>query len=333
MAHHNPRRILKGLMFGMTVVSSLSYFLSLSCNYPTTKYRHKYTSSSSSLSVLLLEPIQRSVRDRRDTIISNSCNIVGRRLWSHAEVSCCWEDPNVPASSDTLNPSNYDDSIDDSATSEEADSQFGTKQYWDDMYVGMGDFDAEEYCWYYGFDAIQPYFFQFMPLPPKHLSSSSSKSSSLSSSMKMLVPGVGNDGTLLDLYKFGFHDIVAFDYSAPAIDRQRELLSFHKNAGKDITLVVRDARKLDDEWTDLFDIIFEKGALDAIFLSGSGNVQLAVQELKRVLQPGGYFMSISGVVPEDVRRTLFPVQDWEWIRDGTTDLKAGCFVWRKKQER
>jgi hypothetical protein len=42
-------------------------------------------------------------------------------------------------------------------------------------------------------------------------------------------------------------------------------------------------------------------------------------------------MSISGVVPEDVRRTLFPVQDWDWVRDGTMDLKAGCFVWKKKE--
>mmetsp|Transcript_384 Transcript_384/g.640 ORF Transcript_384/g.640 Transcript_384/m.640 type:complete len:351 (-) Transcript_384:62-1114(-) len=228
------------------------------------------------------------------------------------------------------NPDDYDD------TDSEADSQFGTKQYWDEMYLGMGDFDSEEYCWYYGFDAIQPYFLQFMPLPPKHQSSSSSSSSSASSLLpcatKMLVPGVGNDGTLLDLYKFGYHDIVAFDYSAPAIDRQREFLSFHKNACNDITLLVRDARKLDSEWTEMFDIIFEKGALDAIFLSGSGNVQLAAQELKRVLKPGGYMMSISGVVPEDMRRALFPIQDWEWVRDGAMDLKAGCFVWKKKDK-
>jgi Methyltransferase domain. len=216
---------------------------------------------------------------------------------------------------------------------DEADSQFGTKQYWDDMYVGMGDFDSEEYCWYYGFDAIQPYFVDFIPLPPKQKSASSSASSC--SCPKMLVPGVGNDGTLLDLYKFGYHDIVAFDYSAPAIDRQRELLSFHKNAEKDITLVVRDARKLDEEWTEMFDVIFEKGALDAIFLSGSGTVQLqlAVKELERVLKPEGYIMSISGVVPEDVRRRLFPERDWEWIRDGATDLKAGCFVWKKKMKK
>ena len=35
-----------------------------------------------------------------------------------------------------------------------ARSQFGTKLYWDAMYEGMGDFDANEYSWYYGFEVI-----------------------------------------------------------------------------------------------------------------------------------------------------------------------------------
>lgn len=40
---------------------------------------------------------------------------------------------------------------------------------------------------------------------------------------------------------------------------------------------------------------------------------------------------MKGVVPEDLRRdTLFPEKDWEWIRDGSNDLQAGCFVLRKK---
>lgn len=212
----------------------------------------------------------------------------------------------------------YDDSL--------AESQYGTKEYWDDMYVGMGDFSAEEYSWYFGFDTIKPLFMQFMPLPPKH---SKDKGSSSSTTTKMLVPGVGNDGTLLDLYNFGYHDITAFDYSSNAIERQEELLSYNKQALDDVTLLVRDARHLDDEWMETFDLIFEKGALDAVFLSGKGNVEKAVEELKRVIKPGGYFMSVSGVVPEELRREMFPVQDWEWIRDGSNDLKAGCFVWKR----
>ena len=41
-------------------------------------------------------------------------------------------------------------------------------------------------------------------------------------------------------------------------------------------------------------------------------------------------MSFSGVVPEDVPRDGFDMENWEWLRDGSDDLKAGCFVLRKR---
>ena len=77
-------------------------------------------------------------------------------------------------------------------------------------------------------------------------------------------------------------------------------------------------------------MIFEKGALDAIYLSGDGFINMAVDELTRVIKVGGVFMSVSGVVPEELRRELFPTAKWDWLRDGSLDLKAGCFVWRRK---
>ena len=58
---------------------------------------------------------------------------------------------------------------------------------------------------------------------------------------------------------------------------------------------------------------------------------LSVKEMKRCLKVGGYVMSVSGVLPEDHRRNIFPVRDWEWVRDGTDDLKAGCFILRRKR--
>lgn len=211
-------------------------------------------------------------------------------------------------------------------------------------------------------------------LPPKHRDSDTdtdTDKTSIDINMnmpKILTPGVGNDPTLLDLYQFGYKDITAFDYSRDAIDRQRELLEYDTSGGalEDIKLYVMDARDLKEQeiasvsasasasannddnkeeessvsslqrvsWTDYFDIIFEKGALDAIYLSGpeQGNVQLAVKELTRVIKPGGYFMSISGVVPEEVRREMFHAdKGWEWIRDGSDDLKAGVFVWKRNE--
>ena len=56
----------------------------------------------------------------------------------------------------------------------EARSQFGTRQYWDDMYIGMGDFSSEEYSWYYGWDTVKPYFTKYVSPPSKSSSSTSS---------------------------------------------------------------------------------------------------------------------------------------------------------------
>lgn len=220
--------------------------------------------------------------------------------------------------------SEYDDS--------DAESQFGTKEYWQNTYNGLGDFPMEEYSWYYGFETMKPMITQYLPLPVVQMKNSKMANISFShnSTLKVLIPGVGNDGTLLDLFHFGYKDLTAFDYCESAIERQQDLLMYNREAQEKVKLLVRDARSLDDDWTSKYDIIIEKGALDAVYLSGKGNVEKAICEFSRVVKPGGYVMSISGVLPEELRKILFRQDTWEWIRDGSEDLKAGCFVFRRK---
>mmetsp|Transcript_6513 Transcript_6513/g.11637 ORF Transcript_6513/g.11637 Transcript_6513/m.11637 type:complete len:280 (-) Transcript_6513:68-907(-) len=194
-----------------------------------------------------------------------------------------------------------------------ARSQFGTFEYWDQMYSGMGDFPPDEYSWYYGWETLKPIWMTHVA----------------DRALKILIPGVGNDPILVDLLQAGFKDLTAFDYTESAVERQSDILSF-ETAAEGVRLLVRDARQLDEEWTQEFDAILEKGALDAIYLSGDGNLEKAVLELTRVTKTGGVCISISGVVPDDLRRQVFDNQEWDWVRDGTTDLKAGCFVFRRR---
>ena len=198
-------------------------------------------------------------------------------------------------------------------------SQFGTKDYWDDMYDGLADFDKDEYEWYFGWSEIKPLFQQYVP-------------PDATTELKLLIPGMGNDPLLLDLVGAGYRDITAFDYSEGAVERQAELLSYDSNAEDAVTLLCRDARALDEDWTNAFDAVLEKGCLDALYLSDEtdGNVAKAAEEMHRVLKPGGIFMSVSGVVPAELRREIFDTEKYEWLRDGTDDLKAGCFVWKKR---
>ncbi|KAL9184465.1 hypothetical protein ACHAXT_002551 [Thalassiosira profunda] len=204
----------------------------------------------------------------------------------------------------------------------DARSQFGTKSYWDQMYEGMGDFAADEYSWYFGFEVIKPLLEEYVG------ASSRTEKAELS----ILLPGCGNDPLLLDLYNAGYRRLTAFDYSAGAIDRQRELLEYLP-MGSDVdhvVLSVEDARSLPEEWEGAFDVIVEKGALDAIYLSGDGNFEQSANEFARVVKKDGICISCSGVVPEALRREGFEENAWEWLRDGSDDLKAGCFVLKRR---
>ena len=190
-----------------------------------------------------------------------------------------------------------------------ARSSFGTKEYWDELYLGRGDFPADEYSWYFGWDTYDKFVRQYVP----------------KTDAEILIPGIGNDPILLDLLQAGYTKLTAGDYSEHAIERQVDLLSYEQAPAADtIELVTMDARQMNPDWTNRFDAVLEKGALDAIFLSGDGNLESTVAELERVIKPGGVLISVSGVVPEDLRKEVF--RDWTWVRDGSNDLKAGCFV-------
>ena len=111
------------------------------------------------------------------------------------------------------------------------------------------------------------------------------------------------DPSISVMFKQGWQNLSLFDYSASGIERQRELLW---DCGG-VDLRVADARDLGDCYEDdSFDAIFEKGAMDAIFLGGEGCAEVAAAEFERVLRPGGTFISASGVVPPDVREVRKP---------------------------
>jgi SAM-dependent methyltransferase len=249
----------------------------------------------------------------------------------------------------------FNDSADDTDTDESDDddddaiSAFGTRHYWDELYQGNGDFPSEEYQWYYGWEKYGPYVKQYIPI------NSNNNNKDSTTTRTILIPGIGNDPILLDMLQNKYTTgsgitLIGTDYSPHAIERQRDLLSYvfntndrnhpHPNEqnNKDdnsnnycygnIQLYQMDVKNMPQNWTGTIDAIIEKGLLDAIYLSGKGKVELAVQELERTLKPDGIFISISGVIPSLVRQSIFT--NWTWIRDGSDDLQAGCFIFCKK---
>ena len=192
-----------------------------------------------------------------------------------------------------------------------ARSQFGTKDYWDEMYAGRGDFSSEEYSWYFGWDKIRPIWEAHVP----------------DKASRVLLPGAGNDPTVASLHAAGWRDLTAFDYSAEAVARLEDLLW---DADPPPSVSVADARDLHGLADASFDAALEKGALDAIYLAGDGNLERAVDELSRVIRRGGVLVSVSGVVPPELRRRCFDDARWAWLRDGGDDLAAGSFVLERR---
>jgi SAM-dependent methyltransferase len=237
------------------------------------------------------------------------------------------------------------DGEDDDDDDWDALSSFGRKQYWDDVYNGVGDFPAEQYSWYYGYDQISRHIQQWFP--PNH---NNNNQNNQMSTDRLLLPGIGNDNLLVDLLKAGYRDITAQDYSRGALERQLDLLTTSGGSwcgpappalGSSTATTTSLAPRIVLSHSDVknlpfadgaFDGIIEKGLLDAVYLSDqtSDNLRLAVQSLTRCLKPGGIWLSVSGVIPPAVRASVFGTDDYEWQRDGTNDLQAGCFIVQKR---
>jgi hypothetical protein len=96
--------------------------------------------------------------------------------------------------------------------------KFGQKSYWDAMYDGTGDRPSEAYSWYCGYEELKPFWNMLAsPLGQKAMT-------------KVLVAGIGNDVTPVDMFDDGWTNMIAFDYSKSAVQRAKEL--FGENMAK-----------------------------------------------------------------------------------------------------
>lgn len=214
-----------------------------------------------------------------------------------------------------------------------AGGRFGSRAYWNDRYTNSSKASTSGFSWYSGWDELEPFVRELIP----------------DTDTSILLPGVGNDPLLRDLYiQGGYPHLAAFDYAPAGVACARALLKETNT----VPIVIADARDLSGVYTDnQFGAVIEKGTLDAIYLSGgmdkrlgSENLDCAVRELARVTS--GLLISITAACTDAVQESLHSILlggetgQWEEIRNGefystedgytSNNIDGTLFAWRRK---
>ena len=196
--------------------------------------------------------------------------------------------------------------------------------FWDESYR-----QGEEESWYCGWtDELGPFFEELVP----------------DKESVILVPGIGNDLAIRDMFDVGgYQKIMAFDYAPQGVECAKamfgekrlatianniESLATSTRASTSEVFKVCDARDLSGDYTDNgFDAILDKGTFDSIYLSGGKdkaqareNLQMAVSEMKRVLKEDGIVFSVTAACVDAVQAAFDQDTDWEQIRDGSMHM-------------
>mmetsp|Transcript_34969 Transcript_34969/g.81830 ORF Transcript_34969/g.81830 Transcript_34969/m.81830 type:complete len:301 (-) Transcript_34969:157-1059(-) len=157
-------------------------------------------------------------------------------------------------------------------------SRFADATYWDERYSKA----KKDYDWYGTWNGDSPvtiksYVEPYMP----------------AGAVAILNAGCGNSRLPSELLSDGYDNITNIDISQTAISKMQA-----KFAGtKGLAFLQMDVTAMTFP-SNSFDVVLEKGTLDAMYTGASAVVKEAVAEFYRVLRPGGIFVSMSFGLPQ-----------------------------------
>ena len=223
---------------------------------------------------------------------------------------------------------------------------FGKQEYWESFYNSQSETENDNFSWYSSWEDMEPFVREYMP--PNNDTAST-----------VLVPGIGSDAALLQsLYESGYTPLAAFDYAPSSIQHcQRQLaqwgLPSSSLSNATIDLCVADATETLPYPPESVRLVIDKGTFDSIFIAGGRDrnqkrdlLSRAVQQIQRVVAPGGIIWSLSGICTATLRdlEDCWDGDDarWQVLADTTTDtlittsdgytsnnLDGDLLVWRK----
>ena len=209
-----------------------------------------------------------------------------------------------------------------SAVNDGDGTTYGRRQFWEQSYAEDA---GSSFSWYSGWDDLEPFWRELVP----------------DTTSRVLIPGVGNDDAMVKMYDAGWRMLTAIDYAPAGVARASSLFG-----ERTAVVEVADVREL-PYGAAAFDAVLDKGTLDAVYLSGGSRakdrdreLQRAVDDLHRVLRPGGVCMSITAAAAIHLPGAFAKGGSWRILRDGglhitedgfaSINIAATMFAWERQ---
>ncbi|KAF2769688.1 S-adenosyl-L-methionine-dependent methyltransferase [Teratosphaeria nubilosa] len=200
----------------------------------------------------------------------------------------------------------------------DANEELSRAEYWDARYSAENE-DAKAYDWLRQFQSIKPFFEKHLPPPD--------------SNPEILHLGSGNSTLPADLLSLAYTHQTAIDFSPVVITHMS-----HQHPS--ITWLTMDIRHLSFP-ASTFDICIDKATLDAMLYGSlwdpepevAAHVKAYVDEVARVLKPGGLWLYVTWRQPHFIRPLTSREGVWEVevesLSGGEGMLEYFGFVLRK----
>ena len=166
--------------------------------------------------------------------------------------------------------------------------EYGSQAFWEQRYTSENETLQPVHEWFMSFEDLEPLLNLYLPLGGRGKHNDET----------LLDLGCGNSTLLTDLADAGYAGpLIGVDYSGSVVAQQTRRC--RKRSG--VEFMERDARRLDGIEDGSIGTIVDKSTMDTLLHAkdGEASVVAMLGEVSRVLKPGGLYLLVTQLDPEE----------------------------------